>query len=84
MSSTGEVVERSGRDRDVLAAPLGRHVARVEGRHRVVGNERSGGGELGRFNQIPVRGEEADWPFASDFERDVAALGPGEYYPKTM
>jgi hypothetical protein len=50
----------------------------------LIGNERSGGGEFGRFNQMPVPGEEADWPFDSDFERDVAALGPGEYYPRTM
>lgn len=50
----------------------------------LVGNERAGGGEMGRFMQVPVAGEEADWPFASNFDADVAALGPGEYYPKTL
>ena len=49
----------------------------------LVGNERVGG-EFGRFTQVPLPGEEADWPFASDFDRDVAALEPGQYYPKTM
>ena len=42
------------------------------------------GGEYGRFSQIPLRGEEADWPFDSDFDRDVGQLAPGQYYPKTM
>ena len=50
----------------------------------LVGNERAGGGELGRFNQVPVAGEEADWPFVSNFDADVAQLQPGEYYPNTM
>jgi hypothetical protein len=50
----------------------------------LVGNERAGGGELGRFNQVPQPGEEADWPFDGNFERDTAALQPGEYYPNTM
>jgi hypothetical protein len=50
----------------------------------LVGSERDGGGELSRFNQSPAPGEDADWPVDSDFDRDVAALGPGEYYPKTM
>lgn len=50
----------------------------------LVGNERAGGGELGRFNQVPLPGEEADWPFASNFDADVAALQPGEYYPRTI
>ena len=49
----------------------------------LVGNERVGG-EFGRFTQIPLPGEEADWPFASDFDRDVSRLQPGEYYPKTL
>ena len=49
----------------------------------LVGNERVGG-ELGRFAQGPVLGEEDDWPFASDFRSDVLLLGEGEYYPKTM
>lgn len=50
----------------------------------LVGSERAGGGDLSRFSQGPVPGEEADWPFASDFDTDVAQLGPGEYYPKTI
>ena len=50
----------------------------------LVGNERVGGGDLGRFAQNPLPGEEADWPFASSFDADVAKLGPGEYYPNTM
>jgi hypothetical protein len=50
----------------------------------LVGNERVGGGELGRFTQVPLPGEEADWPFISNFDADVAKLEPGEYYPKTL
>ena len=50
----------------------------------LVGNERAGGGELGRFSQNPLPGEEADWPFESSFDADVSRLNPGEYYPKTM
>jgi hypothetical protein len=50
----------------------------------LVGNERVGGGDFGRFTQVPVPGEEADWPFASNFDADVALLEPGEYYPNTM
>ncbi len=49
----------------------------------LVGNERVGG-EMGRFTQVPLPGEEADWPFASNFDADVAQLEPGEYYPNTM
>jgi hypothetical protein len=49
----------------------------------LVGNERIGG-EFGRFVQGPVKGEEDDWPFDSDFRSDVSVLGEGEYYPKTM
>jgi hypothetical protein len=49
----------------------------------LVGQERVGG-ERGRFAQSPLPGEEADWPFESDFTTDVEKLGPGEYYPKTM
>lgn len=47
----------------------------------LVGNERVGG-PYGRWAQGPVRGEEDDWPFASDFRSDVAVLDPGGYYPK--
>ena len=50
----------------------------------LVGNERVGGGELGRFTQGPLPGEEADWPFIGNFDADVAALRPGQYYPKTL
>ena len=50
----------------------------------LVGSEQAGGGELSRFNQSPAPGSHADWPFDSDFDTDVAALGPGEYYPKTL
>ncbi len=39
---------------------------------------------MGRFTQIPLPGEEADWPFIGSFDADVAQLEPGEYYPKTM
>jgi hypothetical protein len=49
----------------------------------LVGEERVGG-EFGRFSQNPLPGEEADWPFLSSFDADVAALGPGQYYPRTM
>lgn len=49
----------------------------------LVGNERVGG-ERGRFVQGPLPGEEADWPFESDFATDVARLEPGQYYPKTL
>ena len=49
----------------------------------LVGHERVGG-ELGRFTQSPLPGEEADWPFATTFEADLARLQPGEYYPKTL
>jgi hypothetical protein len=49
----------------------------------LIGNERVGG-EMGRFSQNPLPGEEADWPFNSSFDADVAALTPGAYYPKTM
>jgi tetratricopeptide (TPR) repeat protein len=50
----------------------------------LVGNERVGGGEFGRFTQVPLPGEEADWPFAGNFDADVNALEPGQYYPGTM
>lgn len=49
----------------------------------LVGNERVGG-EFGRFVQQPLEGEEADWPFDSDFRSDIALIGEGEYYPKTL
>ena len=49
----------------------------------LIGNERVGG-DRGRFAQSPQPGEEADWPFESDFVSDVNALEPGQYYPKTL
>jgi len=49
----------------------------------LLGQERVGG-EFGRFSQNPLPGEESDWPFASSFDADVAALEPGRYYPATL
>ena len=51
--------------------------------YSLVGNERVGG-EFGRFAQGPVHGEEDAWPFESDFRSEVAVLGEGEYYPRTL
>lgn len=42
--------------------------------YSVVGVERSGDGDWGRFRQAPEEGE--DWPFISDFNRDLVALDP--------
>ena len=50
----------------------------------LIGSEQSGDNEFGRFMQGPQPGHEDAWPFDSDFRTDVAKLGPGEYYPKTM
>jgi len=50
----------------------------------LVGNERAGGGELGRFNQGPLPGEEDDWPFAGNFTDEAGATPAGDYYPKTI
>jgi len=50
----------------------------------LVGYEQAGGGDMGRFTQNAPPGREDEWPFDSDFNHDVAKLGPGEYYPKTM
>jgi hypothetical protein len=50
----------------------------------LVGNESAGGGEFGRFNQVPIPGREDEWPFEGNFDHDVAQLQPGEYYPKTL
>jgi hypothetical protein len=50
----------------------------------LVGYEQAGGGDMGRFTQNAPPGREDEWPFDSDFNRDIAKLGPGEYYPKTM
>ena len=51
--------------------------------YSLVGNERLGG-EFGRFAQGPVLGEEDAWPFESEFHSEVAVLGEGEYYPRTL
>jgi len=50
----------------------------------LVGYEQSDRDQMSRFMQNPLPGREDEWPFDSDFQRDVAKLGPGEYYPKTM
>ncbi len=50
----------------------------------LVGNEAAGGGEMGRFNQGPLPGAEADWPFAGTFTSETANTPAGDYYPKTM
>ena len=49
----------------------------------LVGNERVGG-DYGRWAQAPLEGEEADWPFESDFRSDVEMVEVGGYYPKTI
>jgi hypothetical protein len=41
-------------------------------------------GPFGRFVQGPLEGHLDEWPFESDFLRDVQKLGPGEYYPETI
>ena len=48
------------------------------------GNEQVGGGEIGRFTQVPLPGKEDEWPFIGNFDADVNALEPGAYYPKTL
>jgi hypothetical protein len=49
----------------------------------LLGHERNGG-DYGRFAQGPLVGEEADWPFESDFTSEVSARPVGSYYPRTM
>lgn len=49
----------------------------------LLGYERVGG-EYGRWVQAPLEGEEADWPFTSDFRSDLEMLEAGEYYPATL
>jgi len=62
-------------------------ILRLRGRRRqaysLVSRERIGG-LAGRFAQGPVQGEEHDWPFESDFRSQIAQLGEGEYYPRTL
>lgn len=50
----------------------------------IVGNENAGGGELGRFNQGPLPGQEDDWPFEGNFTTESSATPAGDYYPSTM
>jgi hypothetical protein len=40
--------------------------------------------EYAMFVQGPLEGEEAAWPFESDFWSDVSNVAAGGYYPKTM
>ncbi len=49
----------------------------------LLGRERVGG-RYGQFVQAPVKGEESDWPFASDFTSDVVNTPVGGYYPTTF
>ena len=49
----------------------------------LLGRERVGG-RYGQFVQAPLEGEEADWPFASDFRSDVLTTELGGYYPTTL
>ncbi len=49
----------------------------------LLGVEREAG-PYPRFVQGPLEGEEAAWPYDSDFRSDVAMLEPGRYYPKTL
>lgn len=49
----------------------------------LLGRERVGG-KYGQFVQMPVKGEEADWPYESDFTSDVLTTDLGGYYPKTL
>ena len=44
----------------------------------------SNDGPYARFVQAPLVGEEAAWPYDSDFMSDVSMLEPGRYYPKTL
>lgn len=47
----------------------------------LVGNEAAGGGDFGRFMQMPT---DDSWPFDGDFASDRDRVRPGEYYPKTL
>lgn len=49
----------------------------------LLGRERVGG-DYGQFVQGPLEGEEASWPYDSDFWSDVATVEAGAYYPKTL
>ena len=47
----------------------------------LVGNEAAGGGDFGRFMQVPT---DDSWPFDGDFGTDRENVEPGAYYPKTL
>lgn len=49
----------------------------------LLGRERVGG-KYGQFVQAPLKGEEGDWPFTSDFTSDVLNTDVGGYYPATL
>ena len=50
----------------------------------LIGNEAAGGGEMGRFSQGPLPGQEAEWPFEGNFTTEAGATTPADYYPKTL
>lgn len=50
----------------------------------LVGNEKAGGGEMGRFNQGPLPGEEDEWPFEGTFTSEAGRTPAADYYPKTL
>ncbi len=50
----------------------------------LVGNEKAGGGEMGRFNQGPLPGEEEEWPFDGTFTAEAGSTPAADYYPKTL
>lgn len=41
-------------------------------------------GPRARLQQWPSAGQQAAWPFESDFQRDLEQLARGEYYPDTL
>ena len=49
----------------------------------LVGNEAAGGGEMGRFNQGPLPGQEDDWPFEGTFTSEAGSTPAADYYPKS-
>ena len=49
-----------------------------------LGNEQAGGGEMGRFNQGPLPGQEDEWPFEGTFMEESAKTPAADYYPRTM
>jgi len=49
----------------------------------LVSAETDGDNPMARFQQWPKLGHEDEWPFESDWLRDVEKLGPGQYYPQS-